>query len=597
MNIFSLKNLLAGSVLVLGSLSAFAEEYISAPISVNPPDGTMGEMFGMIIINWDGVRLEMENHEKDTSVKNYIDPSFVSITLNGEEKSIDNTLMGGSIFVKYVEEENAAGSNGNNKGKDLLYIEFPSSFPNGYPFWKGIVDVDIKDGAVISTTGEINPPIRLVYYFMNVNGNIIWSPENNSSFVNGYCTIKASWENAESLSFNENVSTFPFLQKEDPSNNDKYGDHIPVTDYLTIENNSIIFDFNSFTPGNYCLTIPEATILMDEEFINKEETYNFTIMESKEAPSHYVKVLPSEVDWFDGFSIRWGEKQNQPYQLSSKYAEFNDNLGKYVFNSEGISLINVKENGTEDVEILAVALEEYQEEENKPHYRSAQLVITLEDIQTNIDSHYSLLIPAGLISIETPEGVVTNEEVTYSFTLKSGEAFELPSPEIIPDEGNIESLDEVKIIWEGVLGGYDLLNLNKEVGDKINITKDGEIFEAFNSTLIWSSIDAQTPGAEGDILVISFNEPQIEEGTYIINIPANYIFVTDIEKGTLPNEEIIITYLISDSSAINSVNSSQENCLIFNVQGVAVGRKNEIKDLKKVPKGIYIINGKKYINK
>lgn len=578
-----------GLILCGGGLNAMAAEYISAPMSVSPQNNSYGQMFGQVRISWQGVQLEMDNRDKDAlpSDYNYIDPSFLTITVGGQEVSLNNTQMGGRIFTKVVQESNEQNGGGTGGSIDMLYIDFPDT----YFLWKGEVNVDLKEGAVTSTTGEINPDINLTYYFVDVNENITWEPAYETTFAQGTCVIYASWEGA-TITINDNASTAPFIQKEDPQNDDKLGPQVSVTNLMSVENGKLKFNFVGLEAGVYSLTIPEGSILLGDNVINNEAFYNFVIAASVPAPEYQVKALPSEYDWFDGFSVMWAQNFTQPYSLVSQYAVYDENQEKYVFNEEGISLFQVKENGTDPVEILSISLEEYQQDENTTNYPAAQLVITLAEFQTNVGSRYSLSIPAGVVTIVTPEGETENQAVSYTFTLAANQAFELPDPIIISNEGLEVDENAVCIVWEGVLGSYDLLNLNQENTQQITVESEALNSSDFTVTFSWSSKEAETPGADGDILVINFNEPLVENAQYVINIPASYVYVTDIDKGTLPNEVSSLLYTAS-TSGVESLKVLGNNDKIFNLNGQAVN----ISNLSNLPKGVYIINGKKVMVK
>lgn len=274
---------------------------------------------------------------------------------------------------------------------------------------------------------------------------------------------------------------------------------------------------------------------------------------SAQLPNPTVSVLPNSTDWFDAFGVVWAQNITQPYTLSSDYAE------NGVLNAEGLKLFSVKENMVEDVEILAVTFTEYQENENSTNYDNTQLVITLADFQMNVGSQYSLTIQPGAVNVHIPGGeAVPNELVTYSFTLGGGTSFELPAPNISPKEGMMSDFTQVEIKWPGSLGGYDLLNLNTSMDQEGNVTDTpDEITVTFNGKNLdyivefeWSSLDATTPGADGDIFIIKLADQLIGDGDLLINIPAEYLRVTDIDGGTLTSPALELVYQIAGNGNI-----------------------------------------------
>lgn len=307
-------------------------------------------------------------------------------------------------------------------------------------------------------------------------------------------------------------------------------------------------------------------------------------------PEPTIKVLPSQYDWFDAFAVVWAENITEPYQLE-------------IVDS---SKVSVFKNETENIRDINVALTEYQLDEDTPNYPDTQLVVTLLMLETDLGSTYSLLVEEGAVNVTLPDGtVLPNDLVEYSFTLTTQGSFELPAPVITPESGQVEYLDEINVYWPGTLKGlYDGLNYNVVYGtdsngerypesepDPITVVYNGETSINPEVNFIWSSDQARTSGWDGDIMVISLGQRYSDPGTYVVTIPAGYLRVTDVDEGTLENEEIILSYTIGTSTGVEMTGVDSEKTLnIFNLQGMKVSGAS---DLKSLPKGIYIINGKK----
>ena len=307
------------------------------------------------------------------------------------------------------------------------------------------------------------------------------------------------------------------------------------------------------------------------------------------SPQNFVSVLPSSYDWFDALSVVWGEDPTQPYEISSEYAQYDNYSGNRIFNAEGRALFKMTENGVKDLDILQVAIVEFQASDDAPNLPSAQLVITLAGFQTNVGSQYNLTFPEGIINIKTSDDeTVMNSAVDFTFTLQSSQKFELPDPVVSPAPDEVNSLESVKVYWEGTLGGFDLLNKNN--GD-IKVSYNGEAYEDFEVKFEWSSRLAVTDGAEGDNLVITFPD-NLQDGTYIVDIPAGYLWVSDIEEGTLESQAITLVYNVEkDSAGVAEFEATTGKNNIYTIHGSKI-RDAEIKHL---PAGIYVINGKKVV--
>ncbi|MCH5234975.1 MAG: hypothetical protein J1E16_06745 [Muribaculaceae bacterium] len=307
-----------------------------------------------------------------------------------------------------------------------------------------------------------------------------------------------------------------------------------------------------------------------------------TLGNAAELPEPSVRVLPQDYGYFDAFVISWAEQVNEPYKLKIK-------------DKSGIKVVK------DEVEELyvSVGLTEYQETENSKNYPDSRLLVTISMFETSVGSSYTLTIPEGAVDVYVSDNeILPNGEVEYTFTLKAdGNIVTLPEPNIEPLPGAVENLNIVKISWTGKLGSLDLLNeynLVSPDGDiaPVVATYNGAVMENPKVSFEWSSRQAVTEGSEGDIFVITLSENPLPAGEYIITIPESYLQITDIETGTLYNDEIVLSYMVvdSESGAVTTLRDTvKEDPEIYNLNGVKINTNN----LKDIPKGVYIINGKK----
>lgn len=569
------KAMFMAAAMSVSGLSAVAQDYISVDPVVNPADGYKGGPQGQVQIYWPGVSLQMDSQDKDQLT--LLDPSCVEITLNGNPITLAGNQAGGRVVLAARELE------GGSSLDDMLTIQFPdASF-----WWTGNVVVTLNEGAVTSTTGEINKELTLNYNFYQLNYEAIWEPAKSDTgadvtLVAGEAVLLVSWEGCSDLTITEGAA--PFYQKATDEDN---GQHVSALEYMSIEGGKVKFDFTTFEAGSYILDLPDGAIDLGNGTQNGETIYNFKIVETT-VPEAYVSPLPSSYGFFDAFRVIWADNITQPYSLSSQYTS-SANSDNLIFNQEGLSLFRVSKDNLEDIEILQVSIVEYQEDEETQNYPNAQLLVTLADFQTEVGGRYTLYIEPGALEIEFDGKKVANEAVTFTFTLQAQEVFELPDPMVEPTEGVVEELTDVVVSWEGVLGGLDLLNAGS---GEITVTYNGEEFTGFDVSYSWSSKDAITDGADGDLLVITF-DANLENGVYAVNIPEGYVNVSDIEKGTLPNEAIAVSYTLEAKDSGISVISADGALNIYNINGVKVNAKST----ENLPAGIYIVNGKKCVVK
>lgn len=594
MKSFYKKSMLAASMLVAGTFFAGAVDYITAPMNVTPPNNSVTGAITQVQISWPGVELQMNNRDKDAPIKdNLISTSYVTVTLNGDPITLDGSMMGGRVYTHVTQESNEQLGGGEGNFLDVLTIDLPDML-----FWRtGNLQIEIKEGAVTSTTGAINPAISLNYITSSINMNGVWEPAADEEspvviFNEGDCKIYASWEGCTDLKILSGAN--PFYQLENEENN---GDQISATKYMSVVDGKVMFDFSDFGPGVYILCLPQGAIDLGNNVLNGELTYNFAIQEIV-APNYFLSIAPSQYDWFDAVSVKWGNDPTQPYTISSDYLIYNEDSQKYIFNAEGISLIDITCEG-EKLDIAQVALEEYQEDEDTPNYDNAQLLITLSMLEFSVGSTYEVYIPAGIVTLTDADGNKSpNGVVEYSFVLRSSDAYELPAPVATPIEGKVEQLSTVMLTWAGSIGGYDLLNLNPDCTDHVEVLVDGVACNDFAVSLDWSSEEAITDGAEGDTFIVTFEPALADDCEVEIVVPAGYLMVSDIDKGSYYNELVTLKYTVeTDDSGVAAIVGNGNSYKVVSLQGATLLETADPAKLNGLAKGIYIINGKKVLVK
>lgn len=266
------------TILMAGLMAsaATAADYITTPMTVSPADGTTMGAIGLIDIQWKGVDLVVE--DTDTSVKNKVDLSYITVYLNGEENTAWQNYMGAEAYVHHVETTNEQyGSSEGGEVQDLGYM-FTMYFGTMSFLWTGELNVTIAEGAVQATTGEINPEINLTYYLKSVTDwtDINYEPASGSTFEPGEGIVYVSWNVEGDLSFNPETRYNVYAVKYDleggPENT------INLTGATTIEDNTLVISLASLAPGRYSLIIPEGAIFIGTDKINLDAIdYDFTI--------------------------------------------------------------------------------------------------------------------------------------------------------------------------------------------------------------------------------------------------------------------------------------------------------------------------------
>ena len=296
-------------------------------------------------------------------------------------------------------------------------------------------------------------------------------------------------------------------------------------------------------------------------------------------PDPVITVKPHDYGWFDAFGLIWENNPGEPFRIE-------------VIDSYGIK---VTKNIVEELDILGVETIEYQETEESDNYIDSQLVVTV-DIQMEAGSLYSLLIPQGSVNIYISETeFYPNDQVNYSFTLKSDSSGEVAEPIIEPAPGTVPILPSVRISWPDSSGGLALLNKNPDNDGEITLSINGVVGERPEIKFEWESRLDVTPGSAGNILILDFPTDS-SDGSYIINIPEGYIQISDLDLGTRYNEEMNLEYNVDRNALVNFnyYNETSEDNNIYDLNGRRIV--NSLENVRDLPAGIYVIKGLK-VNK
>ena len=502
--------------------------------------------------------------------------TFTDLQISGNNLEIkDPSLI--SLYLGYFD-----GTDGNvpeesnlvAKGKNVSYVENSEittaiiEFDLAEPLFNGAYSIFIPANSVTVNGAGINDNNSL-YVTFTVEGNMKglpeWTADPNPGKVTSLSTISVAWGKKEPasnalesfygdfLTIADGLGYVPVtLELPDGTKEELMGLPRIVTDnngdvdqaerlgaYLYIMTGGYYT-----ADGNYTLTIPAGTFTVDVDNHNnvpvEETVIKYTIGETTTVilPDPEIRALPSESGWFDAFNVVWWQRTNVPYTLELVKPE----------------QITVTENYVEDVEILSIKLNEFQEDENTPNYDNSQLTVTLADLQFNTGSYYTLYIPAGSVNVIVNGVRIPNQPISYSFQLQNGVKTEVPQPTISPAEGEVENLETVMLSWKGFdvmrtfneLGGFNqpiTMSINGGEPQEVSTTYAGEESDAF-----WNHY----PG-------INLNIAASVNGEYVITIPGNCLQLANEDSGTVYiTDPIILTYNVtglgSESPEIISVN-------------------------------------------
>lgn len=155
--------------------------------------------------------------------------------------------------------------------------------------------------------------------------------------------------------------------------------------------------------------------------------------------------------------------------------------------------------------------------------------------------------------------------------------------EVTPADGStVKSIAKVELTIDPKYG-VGTLNTNKA----IFVKKDGSIVGSISASIDYA--------ADADNKVeITFDPEITEDGTYTISVPEEMFY--DLSDN-LFNPELTYTFIIDNSTNIGGVEVEDANAVVevYSVDGCLVSKGKKADVMKKLVKGIYIINGQKVV--
>lgn len=230
------------------------------------------------------------------------------------------------------------------------------------------------------------------------------------------------------------------------------------------------------------------------------------------------------------------------------------------------------------------------EDGSRTHFASAtmttvegqptQLSITITNGEITEPGKYALVIPRkDLIFNGSTNTFITAKEFVLHYEIAEPEPQYTVTVTPTAEEGIVlETLSEFTVTFEGVTN----VEFNSEMsqGYVVRLNDEGETAEEFAATAAKISEVAYT---------LTLTTAPTQSGTYRLVIPAGAVTVTDTAGVSGHNKEFTADYSV-ETTGINEITMDSANTVIYNLNGVRL-----FKEASQLPKGIYIINGKKTI--
>lgn len=100
---------------------------------------------------------------------------------------------------------------------------------------------------------------------------------------------------------------------------------------------------------------------------------------------------------------------------------------------------------------------------------------------------------------------------------------------------------------------------------------------------------------ENNRLTANITPELTEEGSYTVTLPAGSAYSLETGHG---NKEITLTYRIEIADSVETMlNEGSDSVTVYNCQGFCILRDGSAEDVRNLPAGFYIVNGKKYLKR
>ena len=245
----------------LTSLSAQAQDYLPEA-TLDYPDGFYVSMApGNVDITWNNEAFELVDPQKDE----YGDECVKVQVKLGEEEAVE-----ANGYCMYLE--------GFDDVEDIWLFEIGLyDIENIFDFDGDTIVITIPEGVVKTPAGAINPEQELTFYLVDTYNKYSETPATGSEIEQKDAIVRISFGENPIEYLNGHVVAYIY----DP----EYAEfHLDYEKEVTInEDNELVIDLTSLSPGEYELLIPEGFVNVKEDdatLINPAIWFEYTITET-----------------------------------------------------------------------------------------------------------------------------------------------------------------------------------------------------------------------------------------------------------------------------------------------------------------------------
>ena len=217
------------------------------------------------------------------------------------------------------------------------------------------------------------------------------------------------------------------------------------------------------------------------------------------------------------------------------------------------------------------------------------LAITLADTLTAAGT-YTLTIPEGTFGdaafAADPTTGRCNPELVYTYTIKEQQPVEPDGPEV-PEQ----DFEPVTVTPETGSEEISFTCVTLTFTEAPVLLDNRVMLAKSDSTVLYPAL--LTLG-EGNTLEITLRYGELKtEGTYLLNIPAGT--VSDASGKHVNPEYTYVYTLKQEAGSVPTPEAEAAGITVYNLQGILMLQTDEAAELKTLPAGDYIVNGKKTV--
>ena len=268
-----------------------------------------------------------------------------------------------------------------------------------------------------------------------------------------------------------------------------------------------------------------------------------------------------------------------------------------VSNTEGLAMA-YGYNAIEKARIVSLTGEEIRvlEEPVAVEDDASQMMWQFEPITEN--GSYILMIPKYYFAIGEEFEGTTSKMTAFRYFVDNGQTTEGAVYDLVPSSVSPEDGSTVLEIKEVVLAFDEVtfypMSEGAPVATLVNVDSAADVYYT------------SEPAVENDwfnptVYTFTFSTPLTEKGTYKFTVAKGAFCdeTYDVEMGEAghANEELVYTFIVNGGSGVEAVEDANVKADVFSVDGKVVVRNATAADVKALPAGLYIFNGKKVVVK